>query len=636
MALGYNNKVLLVDLTTGEMKTEEPGDRFYRMYLGGAGLGTYYAMRDIPAHADPLGPDNRLVISTGVCTGAPVAATSRVVANFRSPVTGGIGCSEAGGAFGARMKYAGFDAIVFSGKAEKPVYLYVEGGKAELRDASHLWGLQNKEYNEVLKEELGAKACAFGIGPAGEKLNVYANISTGLSHFCGRTGAGAVMGSKNLKCIVAVGNKPAYEYADAEKLKAFDRQSIEKAKAGEYAWWQEQGTSGCPVGYNDQGVLVTKNYTEGFFEDADKIETNYWKTLGVYDGNHACLRCGIACKQRMKANKAEHGYDVDPAYGGPEYETAGAFGSNLLINDVVAIGKANELCNAYGADTISIGAIIAMLMECNEHGLLKKDQTYGVEIKWGSAEALLLLVEKCLKREGWLGDLMAQGLDACAAAVGGQEYAFSTKNNPPAMHAPQGRQNMAVNYGTHEYGDHQSIELDSHVIEGNFEGHPADFYQKGIYSALPYPAICEEKAKFNYYGHIQFTITNGLGVCDFGWNSGTAYDLADTVEIVKAVTGWNTNLWELMKSTERFIVLQRLFNQREGFSAKDDSLPERIFGRAYTAGSLKGSFIDKEDFMNCRSIYYDMAGMDEEGHPRHSKVIEMDLQWAEKLVKEAE
>ena len=638
MSYGYNNKILFVDLTTGAMHTEEPGDRFYRMYLGGDGLGTYFAMREIPAHTDPLGPDNRLIISTGVGTGAPVAATSRVTANFKSPVTGGIGASEAGGSFGPRMKYAGFDSIVISGKADKPVYLYVAEGKAEIRDASHLWGKTNKEYTKIVEAEAGKGSCAFGIGPAGENLHLYANISTGLSHFCGRTGSGAVMGSKNLKCIVAAGAKPTYEYANAESLKAYNQQAINMTKNGDFSWWQTQGTSGCPVGYNEAGVLPTKNYTEGFFADADKIDTNAWIDRGVYGGNHACLRCGIACKQRMKANKAEHGYNVDPDYGGPEYETAGAFGSNLMVSDVVAIGKANELCNAYGIDTISLGAEVALLMECNEKGILTKEHTGGMDISWGNGEALVKLVELSAMREGWLGNKIADGLDALAAAIGNgaEELAFSTKNNPPAMHAPQGRQNMALNYATHEYGDHQTVELDSHFVEGNFEnGGGAAYFQKGIYFPAAYPALPEEKIKMNYYSHIQFSITNCLGVCDFGWNSGTAYDLTDTVEIVKAITGWNTNLWEIMKSTERYINLQRLFNEREGFGRKDDNLPKRILGLPYSEGALAGTSIDGDNLSHCIELYYDMAGCDSEGHLRYSKVLELDLQWAKKLVEEA-
>lgn len=637
MAYGYNNKVLFVNLTTGEMTTEEIGERLMRMYMGGDGLGTYYAMRDIPANCDPMGPDNRLIIGTGIATGAPVAATSRVTCNFKSPVTGGIGASEAGGAFGTRMKYSGFDMLVITGKADKPVYLYLDGGKAEIRDASHLWGKTNKEYTEILTEELGKAACPFGIGPAGENLNLYAAISTGLSHFCGRTGTGAVMGSKNLKCVVAMSTKPMYEYFDAEKLKAYNKQAIEKGKAGEYEWWRTQGTSGCPVGFSEAGNFPTKNYTEGTFAEATSLETNAWIEKGIYGGNHACHNCGIACKQRMKANKAEHGYDVDPAYGGPEYETDGAFGSNLMIGNPVVVGKANEICNAYGIDTISFGSMVALVMHCYEKGLITTEQCYGVEPKWGSAELLLTLLEKATFRAEGLGNAMANGLDATAAWIGNgaDKLAFSTKNNAPAMHAPQVRQNLALNYAVHEYGDHQTVQIDHHLAEGKFEGNPSAYYQKGIYSPCVYGTLGEDKARANYYTHIQFSITNILGVCDFGWNSDTAYDLTDTVEIVKAITGWNTNLWEIMKSTERYLILSRLFNQREGFGVKDDELPERMFGNPYTEGPMAGSSISREQFLRARELYYDMAGLDSEGHPRYSKALELDLLWAKKLVDEA-
>ena len=632
MAYGYNNKVLFVDLTTGEMHVEEPGDRLFRMYLGGDGIGTYYAMREIPAHADPLGPDNRLIISTGVATGAPVAATSRVMANFKSPVTGGIGSSQGGGAFGTRMKYSGFDALVISGKADHPVYLYLENGEAELRDASHLWGMTNKEYTEKLAEELGKSACPFGIGPAGEKMHVYASISTGLTHFCGRTGTGAVMGSKNLKCIVAQGAKPMFDYADPEKLKFYFKQSVDKAKAGEYEWWQTQGTGGVPAGKNETGMLPTKNYTEGVFEFGDKIDTNEWIAQGIYAGNHACLGCGIACKQRVKAAKAEKGFDLDPAYGAPEYETIGAFGSNLMIGDVVAICKANEICNANGLDTISVGGTIAMIMECGENGLLTAEQCYGVEPKWGSVELVMTLLEKSIERAPGLGNAMADGLDACAAWIGNgaEKYAFSTKNNPVPMHAPQAVQSMALNYSVHEYVDHQTVDMDKGCTPDNFS--PDAYYPRGIYAPMKFLDLTEDKVKFVYYTHIQFSLTNCIGVCDFGWNSGTAYDMVDTVQIINAAAGWNTNQWELYKSVERVLVLQRLFNEREGFNSKNDTLPERILDLPYSEGPKKGAAIDSKKLARLRELYYDMAGMDAEGHVRYSKALEMDLKWAKDMV----
>lgn len=632
MAYGYNNKVLMVNLTTGEMNIEEPGDRFFHMYLGGDGLGTYYAMRDIPAHCDPLSPDNRLIISTGICTGAPVAATSRVMANFKSPVTGGIGSSQGGGAFGVKLKYSGFDALVITGKADHPVYIYLAEGKAEIRDASHLWGMTNKEYTKKLEEELGKSACPFGIGPAGENKHVYGAISTGLSHLCGRTGGGAVMGSKNLKCIVAQGNKPMFEYVDNEKLKFFDKQSMEKAKAGEYEWWRTQGTSGCPVGKHESGMLPTRNYTEGVFDDAYEIDTNAWIAKGIYGGNHACFRCGIACKQRMKALKAEHGYDVDPDYGGPEYETDGAFGSNLMIGNPVAIGKANEICNAYGLDTISVGGQIGMIMECYEHGLITAEQCYGVEPKWGSEELLMTLLMKSIERAPGLGDAMANGLDATAAWIGNgaEKYAFSTKNNPVPMHAPQAVQSMALNYSVHEYVDHQTVDMDKNCTEGTFS--PEGYFPRGIYYPVPMLKLTEDKVKLVYYTHFQFSLTNCIGVCDFGWNSGTAYDMNDTVDIIKACTGWNTNQWELYKSVERVICLQRLFNEREGMDEKNDNLPERILDLPYSKGPKAGAAIDSTDLARLKELYYDMAGLDAHGHVRYAKALELDLTWARNLV----
>ena len=643
MSYGYNNKILMVNLSTGEMNVEEPGDKFYRMYLGGSGIGTYYCMRDIPKGADPLGSENVLALSAGVVTGAPVMASSRITANAKSPVTGGIGDAQGGGFFGNTLKFAGFDAVIITGKAEKPVYIYVQDGKAEIRDASHIWGMTTKDYETALRSEISRDVVVCGIGPAGENKCAYACIINERKHACGRTGMGAVMGSKNLKCVAAAGKKPTYEYADPALLQKNLRYAGEWAKTSpQFASMNQFGTNGGIVNQNNIGMLPTKNFSEGYFEPTEKTITSIVMNDTISIGNERCYMCNIACKRHVKCTKEKDGWDVDEAYGGPEYETVGMFGSDLCIDDLATISKANEICNAYGIDTISAGASIGFAMDLYEAGILTKEQCYGHELTFGNREGTIDLLQRIVTRDGWLGDLLANGIAAAAKEIGhGSEYYnASVKNNPYPAHMPQVKKNLAVHYAVNEHGaDHCTVGHDPGFDVGGFQG-PAAIgqYVMSIYEPLPFRKDVEGKMKMNYYTHISRAVVNGICVCNMGYGAAPSalYDIGRMLENINGATGWQTNYWEMMKSGERILVLMRLFNQREGFGAKDDVLPKRIFEQPFSAGAANGEHVDEKAFYELRSLYYDMAGLDQEGHPRHSKVVELDLQWAEDLAKKGE
>jgi aldehyde:ferredoxin oxidoreductase len=640
MSFGYNNKILMVNLTTGEIGVEEPGDKFYRMYLGGSGIGAYYCMRDIPKGADPLGPDNVLVFAAGVVTGAPVMASSRIAVSAKSPESGAIGDSQGGGWFGNTLKYAGYDAVIVKGKAEKPVYLFVQDGKAEIRDAGHLWGMTTKDYEAKLRAEISRDVFVCGIGPAGENQFLYSCILNERKHANGRSGMGAVMGSKNLKCVAAIGKKAPYEYADPEILQKNVRYAAEWAKTSpQFARMNTFGTSGGAVNNNSLGMLPTKNFTEGYFEPTDRTLSGVLMKETIVISHERCYMCNIACKSQVKATKEKDGWDVDEAYGGPEYETIAMFGGDCMIDDIVTVAKCNEICNAYGMDTIATGALIAFAMECYENGLLTKEQCYGHELKFGNREATVDLLMKLATRDGWLANVLADGLDAAAKAFGGNAEYFkaSVKNHPYPAHMPQGKKNLAVHYAINEFGpDHCNIAHDPGYDVGGFQGPAAiSNYVMGIYEPVPYRKLVEGKMKLNYYMHLQRTILNSICVCQFGYGPGSLYDTNRTVDIINGATGWQTNYWEMMKSAERIVNLMRMFNQREGFGAKDDVLPKRMFEQKFTVGPLEGEYVDEKEFYQMRDLYYDMAGQDAEGHPRHSKVVELDLGWAEELVKKA-
>lgn len=632
---GYNNKVLIVNLTTGEMEIEEPGERFYRMYLGGTGLGCYYCMRDIPKGADPLGPDNVLVLSTGVATGAPVMGASRLAANAKSPVTGGIGDAQGGGYWGVAFKWAGFDAVVIKGKAEKPVYLFVQDGKCEIRDASHIWGMTTKDYEAKLREEISKDVVVAGIGPAGEKLNKYACIINERKHANGRTGMGCVMGSKNLKCVAAIGKKPKYEYHDIDTLRKYAKFGPEFAKTSAfYEALSVYGTNGDTPGMNEEGMLPTHNFEEGFFPEVDGI-TSETMNEKISIGTERCYMCSVACKRHVAATKEKDGFDIDPAYGGPEYETVATFGSYLDVDDIVAVSKCNEICNAYGMDTISVGSEVAFAMKLFEVGILKKED-YNFECKFGDGKAAVELTQMIADRVG-LGDVLAEGMVEAARIIGkgAEHYAVHCKNNPHPAHMPQTKSMLSVHYATNPFGsDHMTLVHDPSFGPGSFEdGGEQNHYATGIYTPIEENTqLTEHKMKLLYYSELFCTLTDGLCVCMFTFLNDGMYSMTRTTEIVKAVTGWDTSLWEIMKAAERIRNLQRLFNQREGFSKKDDFLPDEDF-KPFTRGPLKGCKVDKEKLDEMIDLYYDMVGWDTEtGNPKRSKIVEMELQWAADLL----
>ena len=636
MAMGYNNKILMVNLTTGEIGVEEPGEKFYRQYLGGTGLGTYYCMRDIPKGADPLGPDNVLVISTGVGTGAPVMAASRVCANAKSPVTGGIGDAQGGGFFGPAMKFAGFDAVVFKGKSEKPVYLFLQDGKAELRDASGIWGLTTKDYETKLREEISKDVVVCGIGPAGEKLYRYACIINERKHANGRTGMGCVMGSKNVKCIAAIGKKAPFEYADRAKLTEHARWSSEYAKTSPmFEGMFNFGTNRGIVAQNSAGMLPTKNFSEGYFEPTEATLTSMVMNDTISIGNERCYMCNIACKRHVKCNKEEHGWDVDPDYGGPEYETVAMFGSDCGIGDLPTVSKANEICNAYGMDTISAGASVAFAMELYEKGILTKEQCYGHELNFGNKEGAICLLQKMAGREGWLGNALANGIAEAAKEIGNgaEYYNMSVKNNPHPAHMPQGKKNLALHYSVNTYGsDHMSVMHTPLFSQGAFQ---SDESSRGLYAMALYEPVAQDhidpgNVKVTYYTQLWRAVIDSICVCMMGFGpTGNMYGVKDTVSIVNAATGWDTNFWEMMKAGERTRNLMAMFNHREGLTIEDDMLPERMFKQPFTEGTLEGVTVDKEDLLSARELYYDMVGWNTKtGEPKLSKIYEVDLGWA--------
>jgi len=407
MGFGSNGTILRVDLTRGTTSVETFDEEFYRRYPGGKALAAYHLLREMPAGADPLGPDNVLVLATGLLTGAPVSTATRFNAIARSPLTGAFGESEAGGYWGPELKMAGFDAIILTGRSPEPVWLWVKDGAAELRDAGAFWGQDPPMVQAAIREQVGEKnARVLQIGRAGENLVPYAMLMNDLRHYNGRTGMGAVMGSKNLRAIAVKGSHRYLELAhDPDALQALGKRLSQQVTEHPQSWdLRTKGTPGLTDGLNAAGILPTRNFRQGSFESVEGIG------FAAYEAIRSATRTCYACAVRCKPETAFEGqrYRVTDTYDGPEYEAIAGFGSNCAIFDIELIAKANELCNELGLDVISTAGTVAFVMECVEHGLMMEDELQGTDLRFGNGEALLEAIPLIADREG-VGALLALG-----------------------------------------------------------------------------------------------------------------------------------------------------------------------------------------------------------------------------------
>jgi len=599
MGYGYTGRILRVNLSTGDIGVDQPPDIFYRMYMGGRNFVIHYLLREVPANAEPLGPQNKLIFATGVLTGVPVGCTGRNSAGAKSPLTGAYGEAEAGGYFGAELKFAGFDAVIIEGKADQPVYVWVHDGEAEIRDASHVWGRDIALGQEIIQSELGDERIRTAqIGLAGENLVRYAAIVNDVSHVYGRCGLGAVMGAKKLRAIAARG-RTGVEVADRDAVRSIGRHMAQTWQ-GSAGALHDIGSLGDLPSLSAVGGLPTRNFLEGSFSGAESISGERLRDTLLVDRG-GCFACPIRCKRVVKAEAREHGYQIDPAYGGPEYETGAAFGSNCGVDDLVVICKAHELCNRYGLDTISTGSVIAWAMECYEQGALQPADVDGLALHFGNQDAVLPLVEKIAHRQG-VGDLLAEGVHRAARRVGhgSEEFAMHVKGQELPMHEPRIKHALGLGYMVSPTGaDHV------HILE-----------------PLSATDLGGAKVRLFAYDVLMWSLFNCLGLCDWG---PYAEDLNCVTDLVRGVTGWNTSLWELGKVAERGVTLPQLFNVRAGFTPTDDWLPERFF-QALEA-SPSGKALDRDELVAARQLYYEMRGWNPQtGVPTDAKLIELGLE----------
>jgi aldehyde:ferredoxin oxidoreductase len=616
MVNGYTGNILRVNLTKEEISIENPDELFYRRYIGGEGFVAYYLLKELKAGIDPLSPENKLIFATGPLTGFAIPGTGRNSVGAKSPLTGGFGEAEVGGHWGAELKHAGFDAIIVEGKAKNPIYLWIKDGEAELRDATHLWGKVTGEAEKIIQQELGDNLVRVAqIGPGGERLVRYACIINDLRNAAGRTGMGAVMGSKNLKAIAVRGHK-RLEVNDKEKLRAKIKEFNELAYKPVRGYFEYGTGGGIMESFATSGNLPTRNFRDGNFSGAKNLDPSIMKEeIGLK--MEACYACSIRCKKIVEIGEP---WNVDPLYGGPEYESIGAFGSNCGIDDIKAVCKANELCNKYSIDTISTGVSIGFAMECYENGILSDKDTDGLKLTFGNAEAMVKMVEMIGKREG-LGDILAEGIKSAAEKLGNgaEKYAMHVKGQEIPMHEPRLKQGLGVGYTISPTGaEHMANLHDTSVAsERAIVAHSAI----GILEPLEIDDIGVKKIRALVYISNWRNLYNALLICYF-----LPWDYIDAPEIIRAVTGWYTSTWELMKVGERITTMARAFNIREGLSNKDDWLPERFF-EPHTSGALVETSINPDELKNAISSYYRLMGWNEDGIPTKSKLEELELEW---------
>ncbi len=632
MRYGYTGKILNVDLSNRKITVDEKDETFYRMHLGGRGIGYHYLLKEVPPLTDPFSPKNILVLSTGVMTGAPLAASCRFSAVGKSPLTGTAVESEAAGFFGPELKQAGFDAVVFRGKSERPVYLKIIDGKAEIKDAEHLAELGAKEVEDAIRGEMGSqKVRVAQTGLAGMNRVLFANITNNLGHFNGRCGLGALMGDKNVRAVGALGT---------EKIRLFNPEFIHQTAKNYAKTFRDNplgdalfvyGTTAFPGLLSAEGSLPVNNFRRSKLEDPSSVSGDHYNRL-LLKKRKGCYACPIRCKRGIALDDPKYG--VDSRYGGPEYETIAALGTNLNILDLKAIAKGNEICNRYCMDTISAGMTIAFACECFEKGVITKADTGGLELRFGDSDLMIQLLEMTANREG-IGDLLAEGTARLAERWGvvDTEYNLSVKGLEIPMHDPRVKVSVGIGYAICTYGaDHMTAPHDPYFTdEGSFALESVK--PLGIYRAMNATEITTEKVRSYILLENLWRVMDALGLCIFGFAPRGAMSLELMVRCLNAVTGWNASLFELMKAGERGTMMARAFNHREGFTIEKDLLPKRLFNPKPDGPNAGSKMFEEADFNRSLELFYEIIGCDPKtGRPHRGKLLELDLEWVEALL----
>lgn len=606
MAKGYMGRVLNVDLSSGGIREEELDERVLRDFVGGYGLGAKVLYDRLPPQVDPLGPENILGFLTGPLTGTPAITGNRFVVVCKSPLTQTWGDANCGGTFGPNLKFAGYDGVFFTGQADSPVYLYIDNGKAELRDASWLWGRDCVEVDDLVREKLGPDVDSACIGPSGEALSLISCVINDRGRAAGRSGVGAVMGSKKLKAI-AVRGQMEVPIADLERAEMLRREYVKRGM-GAYDTFHKFGTLGFTADSAMSGDSPVKNWGGAAPVDFPQGRESFrdTRTIEYQTKRYGCWRCTISCGGHMEVKEGPYAGTKTHKV---EYETACAFGTLILNDDFPSLIKANDIVNRAGLDSISVGCVVAFAVECFEQGIIDEADTGGLTLRWGDSKAIVDLTEQVAKREGF-GDVLADGVKVAAERIGrgAAEYAIHVQGQEVPMHDPRFLPGLATTYVT--------------------DATPGRHTQGG--ELVPPPDVpIAAKDKYKYSGQAEghkklvelVHVVNSAGMCLFGY---TSYPLQMLPDFLNAVTGWDLSLEDIYRTGERIANIRHAFNLREGLNPLEFNIPGRMIGRPpLTAGNVRDVTVDVDTMFR---EYFELMDWDPKtSRPSRRKLEELGL-----------
>lgn len=594
---GYTGKYLRIDLSQRKVRVEKLDEEIARKYWGGRGWGGYLLLKELESKIDPFSPENKIFFLTGPLQGTLAPFSPKFVVVTKSPLTGTFTRAVSGGQWAPELKFAGYDCAIVEGRSPKPVYVFIDDEKVEIRDGTSLWGMTTGETENAIKEELGDKTVkVISIGQAGEKRVRFASIIHE-SRAAARGGIGAVMGSKNLKAVAVRGTGDV-GVADLDRFKkllieAYKAIKTDPASPGRIKY----GTTGTVAVAHELGVMPVKNFSRGVFEGIEGLiaETMRQKIV-VHD--ESCFACSLPCG---KLSLIREGPYAGTVLQGPQYETVGLLGTNCGLSSIEAVARANYLCNEYGMDTISTGNVIAYAIEAYQKGFLTKLDTDGIEMKFGDSEVILNLVDRIAKRKG-LGHKLAEGVKAFSQEMGreAEKFAMHNKGQEFASFEPRAVVGMGLLYATASTGANHS-------------------FGPTFREEMKNPLTGRGKAKIVVENQNSYCLMDSLIYCSF---SRYGMNNISRLHFLSAVTGWNYSQEEVEHQMNRIYTVERLFNLREGFRKSDDTLPFRSLAEPMPDGPAKGNIVPLEEML---SEYYSLRGWDDSGKPKVETLKNLEL-----------
>jgi aldehyde:ferredoxin oxidoreductase len=622
MGYGYTGKILRINLSTSEVREDKLGDLFYRKYFGGACLGAYFLLKELKPHMDPFEPENIIIFSTSPLTGIDCPGTAMHNVITKSPLTGLAAESTTPGYFGSMIKKAGYDALIITGKAAGPAYLLIYNDRVEIKEADSIWGKTTSVSYDYLIKKHGKKGSIALIGPAGENLVRYASIVNDNLFLSSRCGCGAVMGSKNLKAIFINGGNDinVYDSKTISRLSAYFKDNFLSNPLNN-AQYGPAGNSGYLKLMSDGGMLSAKNFHHTHFEDSGEIDG--FSLAGNYKPvNVSCNNCINGCKKIIDGFKSN---GLKPEFGLIELESLSSSVYNLLIKSPEAALKIWDIICDYGLDGTSLGVTLGFAVECYENGLITREDTGGIDLKWGDAESIIELIYLIINGKN-IGKILADGVKRASGKISGsRDFAMHVKGMEIPSHDPRTKQMLGLGYAVSPIGPYYTVV--EHDTDFDFEAIQL-FMDKvaplGVYERLPAESLSEKKVRMFYLLAPAFSMMEALCSCIFAFSPVRFFNFSHLVEIVNAATGWESSLFELWKLGEKRINMYKLFALRDGITSNDDILPERFFNPIEN-GPKKGVSINKKEFLKARDLYYKMAGFNEAGEPSNVKLLELDL-----------